>query len=127
MYRLIKDFEANGFALSEFKSGKHEECHQKGAPNMTVSDFQQFVNSDIIPKLLPGAETRGLSKQTLQKGINVFTARQWLLHLGCFFKEGRKDVYYDGHERPDVVEYHNLFVPRLLSYLNDPNMEGAMV
>ena len=142
MYRLIKDFEANGYALSEFKSGKHErrwivnneiwgrKCREyvrenaikKGAPNMTVSDFQQFVNSEILPKLLPGAETRGLSKATLQKGINVFTARQWLLHLGCFFKEGRKDVYYDGHERPDVVEYRNLFVPRLLSYLNDPNM-----
>ena len=42
--------------------------------------------------------------------------------MGCYFKQGRKDIYYDGHEREDVVEYRAKFIPRFLDYFNDPNI-----
>ena len=80
---------------------------------MKVEDFRVFVNSNILPNLVPGIETKGLSKVSLEKGITNTTARKWLHYLGCYYKEGRKDVYYDGHEREDVVKYRNEFVPRL--------------
>lgn len=32
------------------------------------------------------------------------TARTWLNKLGYKYKDVRKDVFIDGHERPDVVE-----------------------
>jgi hypothetical protein len=89
---------------------------------MKVEDFRVFVNSNILPNLVPGIETKGLSKVSLEKGITNTTARKWLHYLGCYYKEGRKDVYYDGHEREDVVKYRNEFVPRLLSWFNDPNI-----
>lgn len=39
--------------------------------------------------------------------------------MGCFFKHGKKDVYYDGHKREDVVEYCGWFVVDYLRYLED--------
>jgi hypothetical protein len=48
----------------------------------------------------------GLKKKTISEN----TARAWLKHFGWEFRVGRKDVYYDGHERPDVIEYRKLFL-----------------
>ena len=39
--------------------------------------------------------------------IRARTARRWLKKLGFSYKDVRKDVYFDGHERKDVVEYRN--------------------
>lgn len=142
MYRLVKCFESNDFNLTASRQGQHERrwiknhshwaktCRAfirskacpKGEPNMKVSDFQEFVNTEIIPNLTD-EENKGLLPKTIHHGgISAPTARQWLHHLGCFFKEGKKDIYYDGHEREDVVKYRNEFVPRLLSYFDDPNI-----
>lgn len=44
--------------------------------------------------------------------IRARTARRWLRKLGFSFSEVKKDVYVDGHERPDVVEYRNDFLQR---------------
>ena len=146
MYRLVKLFEKNGYALTESKQGQHErrwlinnevwatKCKEfirkeacvKGKPNMTVSDFQIFVNKEIIPNLVVGEDTRGLYKDTFEKGVTSDTARQWLHHLGCYFKEGRKDVYYDGHERPDVIQYRSEFLPRFLHYFEDSDIVLVM-
>ncbi|CAM9780886.1 unnamed protein product, partial [Heterosigma akashiwo] len=56
---------------------------------------------------------------TLEKGIGRGTARMWLHHLGCTFKGQGKDVYYDGHERDDVVKYRKEFLARLKKYQDD--------
>lgn len=32
------------------------------------------------------------------------TARNWLHELGFEYKDVKKDVFVDGHERPDVIE-----------------------
>jgi hypothetical protein len=50
-------------------------------------------------------------------------ARRWLTKLGFHWKEMKKGVYNDGHEREDVKEYwNNLFLP-LMSSLEDQLME----
>ena len=41
------------------------------------------------------------------------TARLWLCSLGFSQKYHKKGVYFDGHERPDVVEYREQFVQQL--------------
>jgi len=38
------------------------------------------------------------------KGISLATARRLLRQEGFQFQEYKKSLYYDGHERPDVVE-----------------------
>jgi hypothetical protein len=51
------------------------------------------------------------------RGISLRTARQWLRREGFRFVEHKKALYYDGHERPDVVHYRqNVFLPAMEKY-----------
>ena len=92
--------------------------------NMTVEKFARFeiVNIVVIPEAVKRGDGKGLSKKIQNDGISVQTTRFWLHYMGCYFKQGRKDIYYDGHEREDVVQYRQQFVPRLLDYFGDPNV-----
>ena len=54
-----------------------------------------------------------------QRGTRVTarTARKWLHQLGLEFGLVRKDVFVDGHEREDVVNYRSTqFIPRWREY-----------
>ena len=44
------------------------------------------------------------------------TARVWFEKLGWYMWEKKKGLYYDGHEREDVVKYRNRFVEALQPY-----------
>ncbi|KIK49988.1 hypothetical protein GYMLUDRAFT_183301, partial [Collybiopsis luxurians FD-317 M1] len=45
------------------------------------------------------------------------TTHCWLNTLGWHLTVLRKGVYMDGHERPDVIEYHNkVFLPTMAKY-----------
>jgi hypothetical protein len=37
--------------------------------------------------------------------------------MGFYFKTYSKDVYYDGHEREDVIEYRKKFLETMKKYL----------
>jgi hypothetical protein len=51
---------------------------------------------------------------TVGKGVTLETARQFLHKEGFRFTEHKKALYYDGHERPDVVEYRQrVFLPAM--------------
>jgi predicted transcriptional regulator len=51
------------------------------------------------------------------KGISLRTARRWLHHEGFRYIEHKKSLYYDGHERPDVVHYRqNIFLPAMAQH-----------
>jgi hypothetical protein len=39
--------------------------------------------------------------------IRARTARRWLKKMCFTYKDAKKDVYFDGHEREDVVKYRN--------------------
>ena len=62
-------------------------------------------------------------------GIHVRTARRWLHKLSWRYRQKKKGMYIDGHEREDVVEYRKGFVERwreyercFVIYGNDGNM-----
>ena len=40
-----------------------------------------------------------------KKSISFATATQWLNILGFFYQRHRQGIYYDGHEREDVITY----------------------
>jgi len=63
----------------------------------TPSGFRHMLNGQILPSL----------GYTLKDGLSERTARRWLVRLGWRNKLLWKGVYMDGHERPDVVKYHN--------------------
>lgn len=55
--------------------------------------------------------------------------RNWLHRLGFEYKDVKKDVFVDGHERPDVVEDRKKFLHKteeLKPYLVEFNEDGTM-
>ena len=83
----------------EFRLAAREYVRQnscvRGEPNMTSEAFYDWISS-----------TYGV---TICRG----TARIWLHNLGFSQKNHHKGVYFDGHERSDVVEYRNNFVSKI--------------
>ena len=55
----------------------------------------------------------GISKK---KTINVATAVRWLHILGYLKQRQKQGIYYDGHERADVVQYRNIFLKQIFEY-----------
>ncbi|CAN0324765.1 unnamed protein product [Ectocarpus sp. 4 AP-2014] len=76
---------------------------ENGEPNMTAETFRDYINADILPEIA----------STKEDGYNPFkhapicnaTARSWLRKLGCEYRDMRSGLYYDGHDREDVLEY----------------------
>ena len=81
-------------------------AHPKGKPNMKASGFQKWVNTDLIPKHIPG-----------HAKISNRTAKRWIKDLGFVKTHHKKTMYVDGHERKDVVEDRARFVKEILSYV----------
>ena len=51
------------------------------------------------------------------KGISLSTARQWLHREGFRYMKYKKGLYYNGHDRPDVLDYcQNQFLPAMQQY-----------
>ena len=51
------------------------------------------------------------------KGVSLEMAHQFLRKEGFQFMEHKKGLYYDGHERPDVVDYRRkVFLPAMEEY-----------
>jgi transposase len=69
---------------------------------ITIKKFQQFVTDEILPDL--GIENK--------ISISDSSARRWLIQMGFVYKKYRKDIYYDGHEREDVVNYRKEFLQK---------------
>jgi hypothetical protein len=85
---------------------------------MVTEEMKKYVQS-AVNKEMP----RGLKKYLelelfprigykVRRGISLATARRWLHEQGFEYMEVKKGLFYDGHERPDVVAYRqNVFIP----------------
>jgi hypothetical protein len=62
---------------------------------LTVETFHKWCNKELL-KVQLQADPR-------LKPIGRETAREWLGTLGFSHKPHTKSIYYDGHEREDVV------------------------
>ena len=63
--------------------------YRKGEPNLTLNKFVEWV------------------KDKHGKSICIATASAWLHKLGFGYKQFSKGVYFDGHDRQDVVEHRD--------------------
>ena len=91
---LIHD---EGFCLSARKYVR-EHSYIKGEPNLTILQFTEWV------------------KATYDIGIHPETSRRWLHELGFSRVHHQKGVYFDGHDRQDVMEYRINFLARKAGY-----------
>jgi len=104
----------------------------KGRPNMKASDFQKWVNTELIPNHMPelrGFRNRGSVEVAAEETpkspwaipratwkISLRTAKRWLFELGFRKTKHRKTMYIDGHERADVVLDRKRYVEELATY-----------
>lgn len=66
--------------------------------------LKQYLELELLPRI----------HMKVKQGVSLRTARRWLHREGFRFTEHRKALYFDGHERPDVVEYRqNVFIPQM--------------
>ncbi|RIB05318.1 hypothetical protein C2G38_2219929 [Gigaspora rosea] len=76
---------------------------ESGVNGVSLSKFKQYVDSLILPEYTGGT----------RKEISPRTARRWLIVLGCQFKRYHKGMYFDEHERKNVVDYRNRFLEKM--------------
>ena len=69
--------------------------------------LKQYIEIELIPRV----------KQKVGKGVSLKAARKFLHKEGFRYVEHKKGLYYDGHEQPDVVEYHQKeFLPQMEAF-----------
>jgi len=83
-----------------------------------MEDVQEVINlNHEMPK----------SKRAI---ITSRQVRRWFNKFGFHWKNVRKGVFLDGHEREDVVEYRKFFletVQGLLPYMVEFNADGTII
>ncbi|RIA91491.1 hypothetical protein C1645_692632, partial [Glomus cerebriforme] len=52
----------------------------------------------------------------IKKTISTEIMTRWLNVLGYFFQSQKQGIYYDGHERPDILKYRQTFLDKIYSY-----------
>ena len=67
-------------------------------------DYKKFVETKIFPQI------------TVNKSISTKTARIWLHKLGLTPQSRKKGIYFDGHEREDVIQYRQQFLKTMEKY-----------
>ncbi len=103
-------------------------------------DFKELVMQFVREQLSDKVSRNSFTPRTLTnfiqtrfcKQITENTARRWLYKLDFVQRYAGSGLYFDGHERVDVVAYRNLFVvrmcarmPRMDSYRDGP--DGSII
>jgi len=86
-----------------------EKCHvwiRDQNYKVTPIKFKEFIEQNLLVQL-------GMNKK---KTINISTAVRWLHILGYTKQRQKQGIYYDGHERADVVQYRNKFLKQIFDY-----------
>jgi hypothetical protein len=104
--------------------------------SMDPKKLQKFTNNTLLPdeaakygrEITEQEMPRGLKKylelelfprihMKVGKGISLSTARRWLQEEGFEYTVHKKAIFYDGHDRPDVLEYRQeKFLPAMKEY-----------
>ena len=121
--RMWGDYYIQSGELFSYHQGKHtkiagllhdkdfaEGCRewlQKQPPELrSPGALKMYIEEILLPKMM------GCTKDT----ISEKTCQTYMRMLGYKYNERKKGVYYDGHERPDVVAYRKEWVKRMFMY-----------
>lgn len=70
---------------------------------------KKFIDETILPTFLGVSGT--------QDGVSEATMRKYFYEWGYGYRKNEKTIYFDGHEREDVVLYRKEWCKRMLSYM----------
>jgi hypothetical protein len=98
--------------LAEFTQNKLvPEVAAKYAHHVTNTEMPQGLKKYLEVELFPCIHLKA------GKGVSLHTTCRWLYREGFKFTEHKKSLYFDGHERPDVVYYHQkVFLPAMAEH-----------
>jgi hypothetical protein len=66
--------------------------------------LKRYIELELFPRI----------HMKVGRGVSLSTARRWLRLEGFRFMEYKKGLYFDGHDRPDVVKYRqDVFLPAM--------------
>ena len=83
-----------------------ENSNVKGMPNLTVSSsFCSWLNDELLPN--------SCLETGFPRHVSMETARKWLHQLRFEVLSSTKGLYFDGHEREDVVKARQEFLKKL--------------
>ena len=77
---------------------------------LKIDEFHKWLNDDLL-QLLTLQEMKGITWP-----VSKETARVWMHRLGFGWDTYKNDIYFDGHDRPDVVEFKNEHLMRMKGY-----------
>ena len=69
-------------------------------------NIKKHVDEVVAPSLL------GVNVQVSEK-----TVRNYMHEWGYMYRKNKKDIYFDGHEREDVVKYRQEWSKRMVTYM----------
>lgn len=69
--------------------------------------LKKYLEVELFPRI----------QMKVGKGISISTACRWMERQGFHYTKYKKALYFDGHERPDVVHYRqHIFLPLMAEY-----------
>ncbi|CAG8754004.1 8187_t:CDS:1 [Dentiscutata erythropus] len=91
----------------DFSESCKEWLRQQKLEARISSNSKAYIKDILFPKLIGH-----IKKDTILKR----TCRSYIYSWGFRYNERRKGIYFDSHERPDVVAYRNKWVKRMFLY-----------
>ncbi|KIY60956.1 hypothetical protein CYLTODRAFT_447875 [Cylindrobasidium torrendii FP15055 ss-10] len=89
--------------------------NQTMLPEEAAEYGKQIVDREMPAGLKTYINTELLPRIGVKKPVSIHTCRRIMLEMGFKYTEHKKALYYDGHERPDVVEdQQDHYVPAML-------------
>ncbi|RGB30484.1 hypothetical protein C1646_627909 [Rhizophagus diaphanus] len=74
--------------------------------NTTPATFKKFVENELFPAI-------GIARE---KSIIIMTVTRWLKVLGYSFQQYCHEIYYDEHERKDILQYRKEFLKNIFNH-----------
>ena len=91
-----------GLQRSLTKKQPSSSANVKGQPNLTCGDFCQWLNNNLL--------SASCLEPSFPRKTLADTERKWMHHLGFEPLSSSKCMYFDGHERVNIVISRNDFV-----------------
>ncbi|KAG2206290.1 hypothetical protein INT47_007304 [Mucor saturninus] len=84
-----------------------EEMRKTKPAERSLVVIKKFIDDVVVPSFL-GVANRSVAETTISK---------YLYEWGYAYRKNKKMIYFDGHEREDVVAYRDIWSRRMMEYM----------
>ena len=77
---------------------------QKNKGKIIPNEYKKFIEQELFSQL------------EIKKTISNKTSRIWLRKFGLIPQLRKKGIYFDGHEKKDIIRYQEIFLRKMAEY-----------